>query len=64
MLSLLLDLHAGLASAIALLEPVKEEYPSISYADLFQLGSAVAIEVRFACAAPLRQEFLRLLLET
>lgn len=36
--------NAGLSNAIKLLEPVKEAFPSISYADLFQMGSARAIE--------------------
>ncbi|CAI5493932.1 unnamed protein product [Closterium sp. Naga37s-1] len=38
--------NAGLAGAIALLEPIKQKYPAVSYADLFQLASAIAVEVR------------------
>ncbi|CAA7013422.1 unnamed protein product [Microthlaspi erraticum] len=36
--------NAGLISALKLIEPLKEKYPNISYADLFQLASATAIE--------------------
>jgi hypothetical protein len=32
-------------SAIALLKPIKDRYPEISYADLFQMASAAAIDV-------------------
>jgi L-ascorbate peroxidase len=35
--------NAGLINAVKLLEPVKEKYPSISYADIFQMGSARAV---------------------
>ena len=37
--------NAGLASAISLLEPVKEAFPDVSYADIFQMASARAIEL-------------------
>ncbi|KAF8008770.1 hypothetical protein BT93_K2431 [Corymbia citriodora subsp. variegata] len=36
--------NAGLVNALKLLEPIKEKYPSVTYADLFQLASATAIE--------------------
>lgn len=36
--------NAGLANAIKLLEPVKKEYPDVSYADIFQMASCRAIE--------------------
>lgn len=36
--------NAGLASAHNLLVPIKEKYPSVSYADLYQMASARAIE--------------------
>eukprot|EP00543_Licmophora_paradoxa_P004597 CAMPEP_0202450932 /NCGR_PEP_ID=MMETSP1360-20130828/9464_1 /ASSEMBLY_ACC=CAM_ASM_000848 /TAXON_ID=515479 /ORGANISM="Licmophora paradoxa, Strain CCMP2313" /LENGTH=299 /DNA_ID=CAMNT_0049069369 /DNA_START=19 /DNA_END=918 /DNA_ORIENTATION=+ len=36
--------NAGLAGGLALLEPVKEKYPAVSYADIFQMASATAIE--------------------
>lgn len=39
-------LLAGLQGALDLLDPIKQKYPDVSYADLFQLASAVAIEVR------------------
>merc|ERR1719276_151501 len=35
--------NAGLAGAIKLLEPVKEAYPGVSYADIFQMASARGI---------------------
>eukprot|EP00584_Thalassiosira_punctigera_P001003 CAMPEP_0172537174 /NCGR_PEP_ID=MMETSP1067-20121228/8830_1 /TAXON_ID=265564 ORGANISM="Thalassiosira punctigera, Strain Tpunct2005C2" /NCGR_SAMPLE_ID=MMETSP1067 /ASSEMBLY_ACC=CAM_ASM_000444 /LENGTH=329 /DNA_ID=CAMNT_0013322419 /DNA_START=67 /DNA_END=1056 /DNA_ORIENTATION=- len=35
--------NAGLAGAVNLLEPVKEEYPDVSYADIFQMASARGI---------------------
>jgi L-ascorbate peroxidase len=35
--------NAGLAGAVKLLEPVKESYPGVSYADIFQMASARAI---------------------
>jgi L-ascorbate peroxidase len=37
--------NAGLANAIALLEPIKTAYPDVSYADIFQMASARAIEL-------------------
>lgn len=36
--------NAGLSGALTLLEPVKEKYPEVSYADIFQMASATAIE--------------------
>jgi L-ascorbate peroxidase len=36
--------NAGLAGAVKLLEPVKEAFPKVSYADIFQMASACAIE--------------------
>lgn len=35
----------GLVNALKLLEPIKDKYPEVTYADLFQLASATAIEV-------------------
>lgn len=35
--------NAGLAGAIKLLEPVKEAFPGVSYADIFQMASARGI---------------------
>lgn len=46
--------NAGLFNAIALLDPVKEKYPNITYADLFQLASATAIEDAGGPKIPLR----------
>ena len=37
--------NAGLAGAVKLLEPVKEKFPAVSYADIFQMASARAIEL-------------------
>lgn len=38
---------AGLVNALKLIQPIKDKYSSITYADLFQLASATAIEVIF-----------------
>jgi L-ascorbate peroxidase len=35
--------NAGLAGAVKLLEPVKESFPDVSYADIFQMASARSI---------------------
>jgi len=37
--------NAGLAGAVKLLEPVKEKFPEVSYADIFQMASARSIEM-------------------
>ena len=37
--------NKGLANAVKLLEPIKEACPNVSYADLFQMASARAIEL-------------------
>jgi L-ascorbate peroxidase len=37
--------NAGLAGAAAILEPVKEANPSVSYADIYQMASARSIEL-------------------
>ncbi|KAG7587377.1 hem peroxidase [Arabidopsis thaliana x Arabidopsis arenosa] len=36
--------NAGLLNALKLIQPIKDKYPNISYADLFQLASATAVE--------------------
>ncbi|XP_022141568.1 probable L-ascorbate peroxidase 6, chloroplastic isoform X2 [Momordica charantia] len=36
--------NAGLVNALKLIEPIKEKYSNVTYADLFQLASATAIE--------------------
>ncbi|KAL6962168.1 putative L-ascorbate peroxidase 7, chloroplastic [Sarracenia purpurea var. burkii] len=36
--------NAGLLNALKLLQPIKDKYPEVTYADLFQLASATAIE--------------------
>ncbi|KAL5210001.1 hypothetical protein ABZP36_005624 [Zizania latifolia] len=37
--------NAGLDIAVRMLEPIKEEFPNISYADFYQLAGVVAVEV-------------------
>ena len=37
--------NVGLVNALNLVAPIKEKCPELSYADLFQLASAVAIMV-------------------
>ncbi|XP_023550083.1 probable L-ascorbate peroxidase 6, chloroplastic/mitochondrial [Cucurbita pepo subsp. pepo] len=36
--------NAGLVNALKLIEPIKKKYSNVTYADLFQLASATAIE--------------------
>ncbi|KAF3447001.1 hypothetical protein FNV43_RR12181 [Rhamnella rubrinervis] len=36
--------NAGLVNALKLLEPIKDKYSAVTYADLFQLASATAVE--------------------
>jgi L-ascorbate peroxidase len=50
--------NAGLVNAIKLLEPVKKEYPDVSYADIFQMASARAVET--ACGPKLNVKYGRL----
>ena len=37
--------NSGLDIAVRLLEPIKEQFPIITYADLYQLAGVVAVEV-------------------
>ncbi|GJN31113.1 hypothetical protein PR202_gb19471 [Eleusine coracana subsp. coracana] len=37
--------NAGLDIAVRMLEPIKEEFPTLSYGDLYQLAGVVAVEV-------------------
>eukprot|EP00249_Psilotum_nudum_P012585 c23868_g1_i1 orf=426-1763(-) len=46
--------NAGLDNALRLLEPIKEKYPNITWADLFQLASATAIEEAGGPKIPMR----------
>ncbi|XP_024381690.1 probable L-ascorbate peroxidase 6, chloroplastic/mitochondrial [Physcomitrium patens] len=46
--------NAGLINALKLLESTKQKYPDITYADLFQLASATAIEEAGGPKIPLR----------
>lgn len=36
---------SGLVNALKILQPIKDKYSGVTYADLFQLASATAIEV-------------------
>ncbi|KAL4332937.1 hypothetical protein GQ457_07G022900 [Hibiscus cannabinus] len=36
--------NTGLINALKLIQPIKDKYPSLTYADLFQLASATAVE--------------------
>ncbi len=40
---------SGLAIALGIMGPIKKKYPEVSYADAFQMASAVAVEVSTAC---------------
>jgi len=46
--------NAGLSAAVELLRPIKEQFPEVSWADLFQLASAVAVEAAGGPVVPLR----------
>ena len=46
--------NAGLRNAVSLLEPIKERHPEVSYADLFQMASACAIETTGGPKIPMR----------
>eukprot|EP00244_Chara_vulgaris_P013546 TRINITY_DN778_c0_g1_i1.p1 TRINITY_DN778_c0_g1~~TRINITY_DN778_c0_g1_i1.p1 ORF type:complete len:509 (-),score=94.70 TRINITY_DN778_c0_g1_i1:888-2309(-) len=46
--------NAGLINALKLVEPIKEKFPAVTYADLFQLASATAIEVAGGPKIPMR----------
>lgn len=46
--------NAGLAKIVALLQPIKDKYPEVSYADLFQLASATAVELAGGPKIPLK----------
>lgn len=49
--------HAGLVNALKLLQPIKDKYSGVTYADLFQLASATAIEVLFYLFCPIARLF-------
>ncbi|CAD7696144.1 unnamed protein product [Ostreobium quekettii] len=46
--------NAGLCGALALIEPIKTKFPEVSYADLLQMGSALAIEMAGGPKIPIR----------
>lgn len=39
---------SGLINALNLIQPIKDKYSGVTYADLFQLASATAIEVLYS----------------
>jgi len=41
----------GLVNALKLIQPIKDKFSGVTYADLFQLASATAIEVLQIAAA-------------
>jgi len=46
--------NKGLSTAVTMLEPIKKKFPLVSYADLFQLASATAIELAGGPKIPMR----------
>lgn len=46
--------NKGLATAVNLIEPLKKKFPLVSYADLFQMASATAVEVAGGPKIPMR----------
>lgn len=46
--------NAGLQAAVDLIEPIKQRHPSVSYADLYQMASAVAVELAGGPKIPMR----------
>lgn len=46
--------NAGLGLAIELLTPIKEKFPEVGFADLFQMASAAAVEVTGGPKIPMR----------
>ncbi|KAG0470949.1 hypothetical protein HPP92_015495 [Vanilla planifolia] len=46
--------NAGLVNALKLLQPIKDKYSDITYADLFQLASATAVEEAGGPKIPMR----------
>lgn len=46
--------NAGLKKAIDMLEPIHQEFPSVSYGDLFQLASVVGVEYAGGPVIPFR----------
>lgn len=46
--------NAGLPTAVALLDPIKAKHPLVSWADLFQMSSVVAVELAGGPVIPLK----------
>lgn len=46
--------NAGLVNAVGWLEPLKQKYPSVSYADLFTYAGVVAVEAMGGPSVPFR----------
>jgi catalase (peroxidase I) len=44
----------GLQAAVDMIEPIKQRHPSVSYADLYQMASAVAVELAGGPSIPMR----------
>ena len=42
---LIYSFATGLVNALKLIQPIKDKFSGVTYADLFQLASATAIEV-------------------
>lgn len=46
--------NKGLDGAMAMMEPIKQQFPEVSYADLFQMASAVAVQLAGGPKIPMR----------
>lgn len=46
--------NAGLVIALNLLKPIKKKFPDVSYSDLYQMASAVAIEIAGGPKIPMK----------
>jgi len=46
--------NAGLAGGVSLLQPIKDDCPEVSWADLMQMGSALAVELMGGPKIPMR----------
>ncbi|KAG2489504.1 hypothetical protein HYH03_011956 [Edaphochlamys debaryana] len=48
------DANKGLAIALGILGPIKKKYPDVSFADLYQMAAAVAVEAAGGPKIPMR----------
>ncbi|GAA0147916.1 hypothetical protein LIER_07499 [Lithospermum erythrorhizon] len=46
--------NAGLINALKLVQPIKDDHPDVTYADLFQLASATSIELAGGTKIPMK----------